>query len=134
MIVLGPPDEIEMSVLRLAPALSTAATQPAAGSSTPSSTITFGTARLRRGLILLPVVVPDAGTLTVTGGATVRRTKVVAVGPGTLNLRVALTKATLRRAGRHSMSLRLRVTFTPIGGTAATKSVEVAVGRSPSRR
>ena len=56
------------------------------------------------------------------------------LGAGTVTLRVALTKATLRRAARRRVSLRLRVTFTPTGGTAATKSVALVVGRSTSGR
>ena len=133
VIVHGPPDEAEMSLLHAAPG-APAATAPPAAPSVPSNAIRLGPARLRHGVIMLSVVVPGAGTLTVAGGSAARRTKDMVLGADTVTLRVALTKATLRRAVRRRVSLRLRVTFTPTGGTAATKSVALVVGRSTSGR
>ncbi len=68
------------------------------------------------------------------GGGAVRSATDRSIASGSLTLRAALTRATLRRASRRKLDLRLRVTFTPSGGTAATKSVSVVVGRSPSGR
>jgi hypothetical protein len=128
VIVVGPPDEFELARPGAGPA-TTVSTPPVAGPSVPSNAIRLGTPRSAAGTILVPVTVPGAGALIVTGGG-IRWRKAAAVGAGTFTVRIVLTKAARRRAARHPIRLRLDVTFAPDGGTATTKSVPLVVDRS----
>lgn len=133
VIVIGPPDESELAHLGTTPAAVVAPSPATAPEMPPSNATEVGAARVHGGFVLLTLTVPGPGTLRVGGGA-VRSTADRSIASGSLTLRAALTRATLRRASRRTLRLSLRVTFTPTGGAPATKSVSVVVGRSPSGR
>jgi hypothetical protein len=133
IVIAGPPDEIEMANPERTGATVVAPGPVTAQPSPPDNVIKVGAARVRGGFVLLTVTVPGPGTVNVGGGA-IRPAADRSIASGSLTLRAALTRPTLRRASHRKLHLSLRVTFTPAGGTPATKSVSVVVGRSPSGR
>lgn len=134
VIVTGPPDESELIHLEIAPG-ARVVTPPPTEVSKPSNAIRLGAGRVRGDYIVLPVAVPGPGTVTVTGGSSVRTTKARAIGAGSLTLRIPLSAST-RRSDASGAKLRfgLRVTFAPTGGVPATRNISVTVDRSSSGR
>jgi len=95
---------------------------------------TIASARSRTNELVLSIRVPGAGRLTATASGTYKqgsRTRKVSVGTtrstltkaGTGTLRIKLSTASrsaLRRAKR--LVVAIKVTYTPTGGTAASKT------------
>lgn len=102
----------------------------------PSNVFEFsGTKRnLKRGTAVLGVEVPGAGTVSLRGTGVVQPKMKAAVGPQTIKLMI-------RGRGRAARKLRhrgrawveARVTFTPTGGTARTRSRKVKLIKKPAR-
>jgi hypothetical protein len=106
----------------------------------PSNAFAMGKPVLnkKKGTAKLPVTVPGAGTLTIAdakakGKKRIKAKTVKAVAAGSVNLPVKPTKSarnTLREKGK--LSLRVAVTFTPTGGTAATQTRKVVLKLKPA--
>jgi virginiamycin B lyase len=108
--------------------------------SPPSNAFTLGKAKLNRkkGTATLPVSVPGAGTLTLTGKG-VKSQRPVALRPvpartvtaaGTVTLKIAAkgrARTKLLREGR--VKLKLAITFTPEGGSPSAQSTKVKLIR-----
>jgi hypothetical protein len=109
-------------------------------STPPPNTFSFGKPVLnkKRGTAKLPVVVPGAGTLTITD---VKKTKkrikaktLTATAAGTLNLPVKPTKSARKTlAGKGRLKLKVAVTFTPTGGLAATSTRKLTLKLTPKK-
>ena len=106
----------------------------------PVNTITLGaiTRNKKKGTALLPVTVPNPGTLSLSGGGAVAR---VASGPvagksvtspGTIQLSIKAKskkkKATLNSTGK--VKVGPTITFTPTGGTAKSQAVSVKLKKN----
>jgi DNA-binding beta-propeller fold protein YncE len=98
----------------------------------PSSAFRFGKLVLNRmkGTATLAVLVPGPGGLVVTGKGlkSVKRTA-HAAGPVTLPI-VPVAKAKRTLAAHGTVKLRVRVTFTPTGGDAATQAKALRLKRT----
>lgn len=96
--------------------------EPSSAAAPPSNAFRFGKLKrnMRRGTAILTVVVPGPGTLALRGKK---------VGPqktsGTKLLIKARGKAKRRLARKGEVKVRFRVTYTPAGGTPASKSKSV---------
>jgi TolB protein len=104
---------------------------PAAG---PSNAFTFGQPKLneKKGTAKLPVTVPGPGTLALSGKNVVaqRRHRSAAerpvTGPGTVNLLVKPRGKAKRRLGRiGKVKVKVTITFTPTGGSPASRQAAV---------
>jgi ABC-type phosphate transport system substrate-binding protein len=92
----------------------------------PSNAFSIASAKVKGKDIVLSLVLPDAGSVQVKatgGGVTVGSESAdVSGGKGTVTLAIsksALSK--LAKAKGHKLSVKITVTFTPTGGTAATQ-------------
>lgn len=102
---------------------------PPAPAPAPSNAFTFGklTLNKKKGTARLKVTVPGAGQIVAVdakkkGPKRIRRTSFTATADGVAVLPLKATKAgkqTLQAKGK--LKFKLRVTFTPTGGTAATQ-------------
>lgn len=99
---------------------------------TPSNAFSIASAKVKGKDIVLSLVLPDAGTLQVKatgGGVTVGSVNAsTSGGKGTVTLaisKVALSK--LAKAKGHKLSVKITVTFTPTGGTAASQTKTLTV-------
>jgi hypothetical protein len=91
----------------------------------------------KKGTAQLPVTVPDAGTLTLTGSGVKPRSarKAVAVGAGTTNLLVKATgkkKRDLKRKGKAKVSVT--VTYTPNGLSANSRQTSVKLKKKLKKK
>jgi len=92
-----------------------------------SNKFTIGMAKLHGVLVILPVAVPGAGSVTVTG-SDIEPTNDSTIAASTPLLKLKLTKSAkqaLQRAKGHRLEAKVNVTFTPTGGTAAKASTTV---------
>jgi hypothetical protein len=100
--------------------------EPSSAAPPPSNAFRFGRLKRnkRRGTAVLTVVVPGPGTLALGGKKVVsQRTS------GAKLLIKARGKAKRRLAGRGRVKVRFRVTYTPAGGTPASRSKSVQLIR-----
>lgn len=98
----------------------------------PSNNFTFGKVKLnqKKGIATLQVKVPGAGKVVLVGSKTVPGQKKTAKSKATIGLTVkAKGKAakTLKKQGK--VTVKAKVTFTPTGGKAKTKSKTVKLVR-----
>ncbi len=98
----------------------------------PSNAFSIASTKVKGKDIVLSLVLPDAGTVQVKatgGGVTVGSTSASTLGgKGTVTLAIsksALSK--LAKAKGHKLSVKITVTFTPTGGTAATQTKTLTV-------
>lgn len=98
----------------------------------PSNAFSIASAKVKGKDIVLSLVLPDPGTIQVKatdGGITVGGvTASTSGGKGTVTLAIsksALSK--LAKAKGHKLSVKIVVTFTPTGGTAATQTKTLTV-------
>jgi len=100
--------------------------------SVKSNGFSIGTAtrNKKKGSALVPLTLPDAGHVTVSGnglkGRVAAASKSAAVGAGTVNLLIKAKgkkRRTLNETGK--VKLNVAVTYTPTGGSANTRSVNV---------
>lgn len=98
----------------------------------PSNAFSIASAKVKGKDIVLSLVLPDPGTIQVKatdGALTVGGvTASTSGGKGTVTLAIsksALSK--LAKAKGHKLSVKIRVTFTPTGGTAATQTKTLTV-------
>jgi len=92
----------------------------------PSNAFSIAGAKIKGKAIVLSLVLPDAGKVQIKatgGGVTVASVSAnVSGGNGTVTL--AISKAALKKLSKikgHKFSVKITVTFTPTGGTAASK-------------
>jgi ABC-type phosphate transport system substrate-binding protein len=92
----------------------------------PSNAFSIAGAKVKSKAIVLSLVLPDAGKVQIKatgGGVTVSSVNAeVSSGNGTVTL--AISKAALSKLAKvkgHKLSVKITVTFTPTGGTAASK-------------
>jgi hypothetical protein len=98
----------------------------------PSNAFSIASVKVKGKDIVLSLVLPDAGSVQVKatgGGVTVgSESASVSGGKGTVTLvisKAALSK--LAKAKGHKLSVKITVTFTPTGGTAATQTKTLTV-------
>ncbi|HEY5192704.1 MAG TPA: hypothetical protein VIJ39_02385 [Solirubrobacteraceae bacterium] len=98
----------------------------------PSNAFSIAGAKVKGKGIVLSLVLPDAGTVQVKatgGGVTVGGASAsVSGGKGTVTL--AISKAALSKLAKakgHKLSVKITVTFTPTGGTAASQTKTLTV-------
>jgi ABC-type phosphate transport system substrate-binding protein len=98
----------------------------------PSNAFSIASAKVKGKDIVLSLVLPDPGTIKVKatdGGLTVGGvTASTSGGKGTVTL--AISKAALSKLAKakgHKISVKITVTFTPTGGTAATQTKTLTV-------
>jgi hypothetical protein len=98
----------------------------------PSNAFSITSAKVKGKDIVLSLVLPDAGKVQVKaigGGVTVSSlTASVSGGKGTVTL--AISKAALSKLAKvkgHKLSVKITVTFTPTGGTAASQTKTLTV-------
>jgi ABC-type phosphate transport system substrate-binding protein len=98
----------------------------------PSNAFSIASTKVKGKDIVLSLVLPDAGSVQVKatgGGVTVgSESASVSGGKGTVTLvisKAALSK--LAKAKGHKLSVKITVTFTPTGGTAATQTKTLTV-------
>lgn len=97
----------------------------------PSNEFTLGKAKLdrRKGTALLPVTLPGAGTVELSGDS-VRSVRGQALGAGEMRLQVkARGKAKRALTKRGKATVEVEVTFTPTGGQAHTVGSRVRLVR-----
>ncbi|HWI73603.1 MAG TPA: hypothetical protein VNT55_16720, partial [Baekduia sp.] len=94
----------------------------------PSNSFT-ATGKVKGSTATLSVKVPGPGSITVTGGSVKKATK-HASKAGTNSVKVTLSAAGKKSVKRHkTLSVSLKVQFTPTGGTSASKTVKVTFKR-----
>ncbi len=110
-------------------------TTPGVTAVVPSNAFSIASAKVKGKDIVLSLVLPDPGTIQVKatgGGVTVGSvTASTSGGKGTVTLAIsksALSK--LAKAKGHKLSVKITVTFTPTGGTAATQTKTLTVTRA----
>jgi hypothetical protein len=91
----------------------------------------------KKGTAMIPVTVPDAGTLSLTGNGVKpsSATKSVAVGAGTTNLLVKATgkkKRKLQRKGKATVSVT--ITYTPTGTNANNEQATVKLKKKRKQK
>jgi ABC-type phosphate transport system substrate-binding protein len=109
------------------PSATTTTTTPAVITSViPSNAFSIASAKVKGKDIVLSLVLPDAGKVQVKatgGGVTVGSASAgISGGKGTVTL--AISKAALSKLAKakgHKLSVKITVTFTPTGGTAASQ-------------
>jgi hypothetical protein len=131
----GPAESTVLGALPTTPAgvsgagTPTSATPPAAAGRAPSNAFTLARARVTRAArsIALTLRLPGPGTLKVTASRYPTRTvKVRAAGTTTVTLKPShKVKASLIKAKRSK--IKVKVSYTPTGGTTATKAKTVTV-------
>lgn len=111
--------------------VSASSTSAATGAVYPSNVISFGKFKRnkKKGTGKLTVLVPGPGKLTLTGKG-VKKTTRSAKKEGKVALKVA-SKGKAKRKLRHSgkVKVKVKVTFTPTGGTAGSKSKKLVLKR-----
>jgi ABC-type phosphate transport system substrate-binding protein len=93
----------------------------------PSNAFSIAGAKVKGKAIVLSLVLPDAGSVQVKaigGGISVSSVN-ASVSGGSGNVTLAISKAALSKLAKvkgHKLSVKITVTFTPTGGTAASAS------------
>jgi hypothetical protein len=137
-------------------AVSITSTPPAAPSPSPppSNAFTIGKPKLNRknGTAKLPVTVPGPGALSLSGAAPLRlpgaariskggsfvsivrpaSTTASAAGTVDLPVRTKATRKLLRE--KHKLSVTVKVTFTPTGGTPSSQTRKITLRLKPKKR
>jgi ABC-type phosphate transport system substrate-binding protein len=124
----GPKEEVKK-----APVTTTTNTTPTVIAPViPSNAFSIASAKVKGKDIVLSLVLPDAGTVQVKatgGGVTVGSVSAsTSGGKGTVSL--AISKAALSKLAKakgHKLSVKIEVTFTPTGGTAASQTKTLIV-------
>jgi hypothetical protein len=101
----------------------------------PSNQFTFGKLKrnLAKGTATLPVSVPGAGSLSLRGKS-IRKVAKQAKGAGKVSLGLKPNAGGKRALGdTGKLRVRVKVTFTPTGGTALTKAKSVLLKQSLQR-
>ena len=106
----------------------------------PSNAFKFGKVKLnkRKGTATLTVIVPDPGSVALLGSKKVRGASRAASAAGTVTLALKLkgkAKKKLARLARKGLKparvkLKVAVSFTPTGGTAATQTKKLSLVRT----
>jgi hypothetical protein len=125
----GPKVEVKAPATTTTPTTTTPSVTPPV---IPSNAFSIASAKVKGKDIVLSLVLADAGSVQVKatgGGVTVgSESASVSGGKGTVTLvisKAALSK--LAKAKGHKLSVKITVTFTPTGGTAATQSKTLTV-------
>lgn len=103
--------------------------------SPPSNRFGFNRAELnrRRGTARLPITVPGPGTLVLYGRGVVKQRK-TATAAGAVSLPVRARGHRRRLLARGRVKVRVKVIFTPTGGSARRKSKTLLLRRTPATR
>jgi hypothetical protein len=124
----GPKEEVKTPPTKTPPVTTTPGVTPVI----PSNAFSIASAKVKGKDIVLSLVLPDAGSVQVKatgGGVTVgSESASVSGGKGTVTLvisKAALSK--LAKAKGHKLSVKITVSFTPTGGTAATQTKTLTV-------
>ena len=92
----------------------------------PSNAFSIAGAKVKGKAIVLSLVLPNAGSVQVkaTGGGVTVSSVTSTVSGGNGSVILAISKAALKKLAKvksHKLSVKITVTFTPTGGTAASK-------------
>lgn len=92
----------------------------------PSNAFSIAGAKVRGKVIALSLVLPGAGSVQIkaTGGGVTVSSVTASVSGGSGSVTLAISKAALKKLAKvksHQLSVKITVTFTPTGGTAASK-------------
>jgi hypothetical protein len=124
----GPKEEVKAPATKTPTTTTPGVTPPVI----PSNAFSIASAKVKGKDIVLSLVLPDAGSVQVKatgGGVTVgSESASVSGGKGTVTLvisKAALSK--LAKAKGHKLSVKITVTFTPTGGTAATQTKTLTI-------
>jgi ABC-type phosphate transport system substrate-binding protein len=98
----------------------------------PSNAFSIASAKVKGKDIVLSLVLPDAGKVQVkaTGGGVTVGSESASVSGGKGTVALAISKAALSKLAKakgHKLSVKITVTFTPTGGTAASKTQTLTV-------
>jgi ABC-type phosphate transport system substrate-binding protein len=98
----------------------------------PSNAFSIASAKVKGKDIVLSLVLPDAGSVQVkaTGGGVTVGSESASVSGGKGTVTLAISKAALSKLAKakgHKLSVKITVSFTPTGGTAATQSKTLTV-------
>jgi hypothetical protein len=91
----------------------------------PDNKFTITKTTVRGTAATLTLKLPGVGKITTSAGGTVSKTTTI-TKPGTVTVKVALSgagKKALKKAKGRRLKRSVRVTFTPAGGTSATKTI-----------
>ncbi|HTU15849.1 MAG TPA: right-handed parallel beta-helix repeat-containing protein [Solirubrobacterales bacterium] len=103
----------------------------------PDNAFSFGKVKLnkKKGVATLQVKVPGAGKVLLAGSKTVARSSKTSRGAATVNLTVkAKGRAAKQLKKKGSVKVKAKVSFTPTGGTAETKSKTVKLAKKKVKR
>jgi hypothetical protein len=125
----GPKEEVKAPVTKTTTSTTTSSVPPPV---LPSNAFSIASAKVKGKDIVLSLVLPDAGSVQVKaigGGVTVgSESASVSGGKGTVTLAISKTALSkLAKAKGHKLSVKITVTFTPTGGTAATQTKTLTV-------
>jgi ABC-type phosphate transport system substrate-binding protein len=98
----------------------------------PSNAFSIASAKVKGKDIVLTLVLPDAGSVQVkaTGGGVTVGSESASVSGGKGTVTLAISKAALSKLAKakgHKLSVKITLTFTPTGGTAATQTKTLTV-------
>jgi ABC-type phosphate transport system substrate-binding protein len=98
----------------------------------PSNAFSIASAKVKGKDIVLSLVLPDAGSVQVkaTGGGVTVGSESASVSGGKGTVTLAISKSALSKLAKtkgHKLSVKITVTFTPTGGTAATQTKTLTV-------
>ena len=93
----------------------------------PSNAFSIAGAKVKGKAIVLSLVLPDAGSVQIkaTGGGVTVSSITAGVSGGNGSVTLAISKAALKKLAKakgHKLSVKITVTFTPTGGTAASET------------
>lgn len=123
------PKEVIPPVTKTPPVTTTpGVTQPVI----PSNAFSIASAKVKGKDIVLSLVLPDAGNVQVkaTGGGVTVGSESASVSGGKGTVTLAISKSALSKLAKakgHKLSVKITVTFTPTGGTAATQTKTLIV-------
>ena len=125
----GPKVEVKAPGTTTTPTTTTPSVTPPA---IPSNAFSIASAKVKGKDIVLSLVLPDAGSVQVkaTGGGVTVGSESASVSGGKGTVTLAISKAALSKLAKakgHKLSVKITVTFTPTGGTAATQSKTLTV-------
>jgi hypothetical protein len=98
----------------------------------PANTFTFGKVKLnkKKGTAKLPVLVPGEGPVVLSKGKVVGR-EVIATGAQKITLTIKARKKALKKLNKKGkVKVKVRVSFTPTGGTKLTKSKKITLKKT----
>lgn len=93
----------------------------------PSNHFALGTPQAHGSLVIQPVKVPGAGSVTAVGND-IEPANDSIIAAGTVDLKLKLTKAAkaaIKKAKGHKLKVKLKITFTPTGVTPASTTTTV---------